>query len=110
MGMSVMATRVRHLVINDRIAVRVIEPDDKTPGGIILPGGSTTDVVRGVVVAAGQGRMTHDGSFRGLVVSVDDTVLFLKVSGTEVTVPAPEGKTQKLTVLHENQVLMILKD
>ena len=71
--------------LHDRVAVRRIEAEEKTAGGIIIPDTAKEKPQEGTVVAVGPGRWNEDGDERiPLDIEVGDTVIFSKYGGTEV--------------------------
>lgn len=88
--------------LGDRILIKLLEEDEKTPGGIIVPDTAKEKPQEGEVVAVGKGRILEDGTLRSLEVKVGDRVLFAKYSGTEVT----HGSDEYL-ILKEDDVLAI---
>jgi chaperonin GroES len=100
MGDNAMKFRPLH----DRVAVRRIEEDAKTPGGIIIPDTAKEKPMQGEVIAVGPGARNERGEIVALDVKVGDRVLFGKWSGTEVTI---EG--QELLIMKESDIMGILE-
>ena len=71
--------------LQDRVIVKRMEEVTTSAGGIVLPDSATEKPVRGEVIAVGPGKTLDNGEKRPLDISVGDTVLFGKYSGTEVT-------------------------
>lgn len=76
--------------LHDRILVRRMAEEEKTPGGIIIPDTAKEKPQRGEVVATGKGRVTEDGKTLPLEVKVGDKVLFGKYAGTELKLDGTE--------------------
>ena len=91
--------------LGDRILVKLLEEDEKSPGGIILPDTAKEKPQEGRVVAVGRGRLLEDGTVRPLEIRVGDTVLFAKYSGTEVN-----HEEKEFLILREEDVLAVLKE
>ena len=89
--------------LHDRVLVRRIEAEEKTAGGIILPGNAQEKPAEGEVVAVGTGTVTDSGDVRPLAVSVGDQVLFSKWGGDEITVDGEE-----LVVMEESKIIGII--
>lgn len=89
--------------LHDRVLVRRIEAEEKTAGGIILPGNAQEKPAEGEVVAIGTGTVTDSGDVRPLAVSVGDQVLFSKWGGDEITVDGEE-----LVVMEESKIIGII--
>jgi len=91
--------------LHDRILVKRIEAESKTPGGLIIPDNAKEKPVEGLVVAVGAGTRTKDGDLIPLEVKAGDRVLFSKYSGTEVKVQLDGGEH---LILREDDVLAVL--
>lgn len=91
--------------LGDRILVKLLAEEDKSPGGIILPDSAKEKPQEAKVVAVGKGRLLEDGTVRPLEVKVGDTVIFAKYSGSEV---AHENK--EFMILKEDDILAVLKE
>lgn len=91
--------------LGDRILVKLMEEEEKSPGGIILPDTAKEKPQEGKVVAVGKGRLLEDGTVKPLEIKVGDTVLFAKYSGTEVN-----HEEKEFTILREDDILAVLKD
>jgi chaperonin GroES len=89
--------------LNDRIVVEPAPKEEKTAGGIILPDAAQEKPLKGTVIAVGPGKRLDNGSLATVDVSVGDTVLYGKYSGTEVTI---DGKD--LVILRAEDVLAAL--
>lgn len=90
--------------LHDRVLVRRIEEDEKTPGGIIIPDTAKEKPQEGEVVSAGSGAKAEDGTVTPLDVKAGDRILFGKWSGTEVTVDGEE-----LLIMKESDILGIIE-
>ena len=86
----------------DRILVKLLEQEQKSPGGIILPDTAKEKPQEGKVVAVGKGRLLEDGTVKPLEVKVGDTVLYAKYSGTEVS-----HEEKEFLILREEEILAI---
>ena len=75
--------------LSDRVLVKVLEAEDKTKGGIVLPDTAKEKPQEAEVVAVGKGKI-QDGKTVALEVNVGDKVLFGKYSGTELMVDGEE--------------------
>jgi chaperonin GroES len=80
-----------------------LEQEQKTKGGIIIPDSAKEKPVEGVVVAAGNGKVTKAGKLRPIAVKEGDRILFGKYSGTEVKLDGVEH-----VILSEDEVLAVL--
>lgn len=89
--------------LHDRVLIKRLEEETKTPGGIIIPDNHKEKPAQGQVVAVGSGYRLKDGSIRLLDVKEGDKILFGKYSGTEVKVAGNE-----YLILKEEDILGII--
>ena len=89
--------------LHDRVIVKRLEEERKTPGGIVLPDSATEKPTKAEVVAVGPGKRTDDGKVHPVDVKVGDHVLIGKYSGTEVKVDG-----QDLVVIREDDIMAVL--
>ncbi|HSC25598.1 MAG TPA: co-chaperone GroES [Candidatus Babeliales bacterium] len=68
--------------LGDRVLVKLVEVEEKTTSGIIIPDAAKEKPQQGIIVAVGQGR-THEGKITPLSVNINDTVYFGKYAGTD---------------------------
>nr|MCS5564373.1 co-chaperone GroES [Oleiphilaceae bacterium] len=54
--------------LHDRVVVRRKEEEEKTAGGIVLPGNAKEKPSQGEVIAVGNGRILDNGETRALAV------------------------------------------
>lgn len=90
--------------LHDRVIVRRLEEERKSPGGIVIPDTVKEKPVQGEVVAVGKGKIMEDGKIRPLDVKVGDKILFGKYSGTEVKVG-----NEELLVMREEDIMGIVE-
>jgi chaperonin GroES len=90
--------------LHDRVLVRRVEAEERTPGGVIIPDTAKEKPVEGEVLAAGPGSRSEDGKLHPLDVKAGDRVLFAKWSGTEVIL---DGEDR--LILKESDILGILE-
>jgi chaperonin GroES len=90
--------------LDDRIVVEVLEAEEKTSGGILLPDAAKEKPQRGLVTAVGPGKLLKNGSRATPAVKKGDTVIFGKYAGTDVRIADDEFK-----ILKENEVLARLE-
>jgi len=76
--------------LHDRVVVKRIDSEDKTPGGIIVPDTAKEKPMRGEVIAVGPGARNDKGEVVAMDVAVGDEVLFAKWAGTEVKLDGVE--------------------
>ncbi|HZK49737.1 MAG TPA: co-chaperone GroES [Thermoleophilia bacterium] len=75
--------------LEDRVVVRVLEEEEKTASGIVLPDTAKEKPQKAKVVAVGPGRY-DDGALVPMGVAEGDTVIFSKYGGTEVKIDGGE--------------------
>ena len=91
--------------LHDRVAIKAIQQDTKTAGGIIIPDTVKEKPQQGEVLAAGPGRRSEQtGEIIPLGVSVGDTVVYSKYGGTEITIDGED-----LLILTSRDVLAIVQ-
>lgn len=90
--------------LGDRVVIEVIEAEEKTASGIVLPDSAKEKPQEGKVVAVGSGRVLDNGTKEPLEVKEGDHIIFSKYSGTEVTF---EGKD--LLIIRESDILAVTK-
>ena len=81
--------------LHDRVLIKVLDSEEKTAGGIIIPDTAKEKPQEGKVIAVGTGTKSEDGKTIPLDVKVGDRVLFGKWSGTEVKVNGKEYSIMK---------------
>lgn len=70
--------------LHDKVIIKPEDTKSVTKGGIVIPDDAIERTQRGVVVAAGPGRLDANGNYVGLYVSEGDYVIYAKYGGTEV--------------------------
>ena len=81
--------------LHDRVLIKVLDSEEKTSGGIIIPDTAKEKPQEGEVVAVGPGSKTEDGKTVKMDVKIGDKVLFGKWSGTEVKIDGKEYSIMK---------------
>jgi chaperonin GroES len=90
--------------LQDRVIVKRMEEETTSSGGIVLPDSATEKPIRGEVLAVGPGKILDSGEKRPLDISVGDTVLFGKYSGTEIKIDDEE-----LLVMREEDIMGVIE-
>jgi len=88
--------------LGDRVVIELVEAEETTASGIVLPDSAQEKPQEGKVVAVGSGAIV-DGKKVALEVKEGDQIIFSKFSGTEVKY---EGK--EYLILRENDILAIV--
>jgi chaperonin GroES len=86
--------------LGDRLIVEILEEEESTVSGIVLPDTAKEKPQRGRVLAVGPGARCEDGKRVELDVSVEDEVIFSKYGGTEIKLG-----TDDVLILRESDVL-----
>ena len=89
--------------LHDRVVVRRIEEDERTPGGIIIPDTAKEKPQEGRVVAVGPGKR-EDGKVIAPEVKAGDRILFGKYAGNEVVLDGEEH-----VIMHEEDILGVIE-
>jgi chaperonin GroES len=90
--------------LHDRVMLRRIEAEEKTPGGIIIPDTAKEKPVEAEVMAVGPGARDESGRIVPLDVKVGDRVLFGKWTGTDVIIDGEER-----LIVKESEILGVIK-
>ena len=90
--------------LHDRVLIKVLDSEEKTSGGIIIPDTAKEKPQEGEVVAVGPGAINESGKVAPMDVKIGDIVLFGKWSGTEVKI---DGK--EYSIMKESDIMGISK-
>ncbi len=91
-----MSTNIKPL--GSRVLVEVVESEQKTISGIIIPDSAQEKQQKGTVIAAGKGTESEK-----MEVKIGDVVLYGKYAGTEI-----EDGGQKFLILNQSDILAIV--
>jgi chaperonin GroES len=97
-----MAVKVRPL--DDRVLVKQCQAEEKTAGGIVLPDTAKEKPQRGVVVAAGPGKLLDSGVRGEMSLKKGHEVFYGKYAGAEIKIDG-----QEYVILRETDVLAIIE-
>ena len=89
--------------LHDRVAIKPMDHEEKTLGGIIIPDTAKEKPMQGKVIAVGKGAKDKDGNLIPLDVKVGDKVLYGKWGGTEVKVNG-----QEFIIMKESDIMGII--
>ena len=89
--------------LGDRIIIKVIENEETTKSGIVLPGTAKEKPMQGEVLAVGSGEMV-DGKKIPLELKVGDKVIYSKYAGTEVKMDGNE-----YLIIRQSDVLAVIE-
>ncbi len=90
--------------LHDRVVVRRVEDERKSPGGIVIPDTAAEKPMQGEVLAVGNGKIQEDGSVRPLDVKIGDKVLFGKYAGTEFRQDGEE-----VLMMREDDIMAVIE-
>ena len=90
--------------LHDRVLIKVLDSEEKTSGGIIIPDTAKEKPQEGEVIAVGPGAKSENGKISPMDVKVGDIVLFGKWSGTEVKIDGTE-----YSIMKESDIMGISK-
>src|ERR1041384_599944 len=94
------AHRMNLQPLGDRLIVEVLEEEETTISGIVLPDTAKEKPQRGRVLAVGPGSRNDKGELVPMDVAEGDEVIFSKYGGTEIKV-----ETDEVLILRESDVL-----
>jgi chaperonin GroES len=86
--------------LGDRLIVEVLEDEETTSSGIVLPDTAKEKPQRGRVLAVGPGARSDRGELIPLEVAEGDEIVFSKYGGTEIKLG-----TDEFLILRESDVL-----
>ena len=89
--------------LEDRILILPDAAEERTTSGLYIPEGAKEKPQQGTVVAIGPGKLSDKGERTPVSVTVGDTVLYGKYTGTEIDVAGV-----KHLIARENELLGIV--
>ncbi|MBE3575074.1 MAG: co-chaperone GroES [Firmicutes bacterium] len=88
----------------DRVVVQLLDTEEKTQSGIVIPDTAKEKPQQGKVLAVGPGRWDDEGKRQiPMAVKEGDHVLFAKYAGTEVKLDGEE-----YLILRESDILAVI--
>ena len=94
---------MKFMPLGDRVAVELVEQEEKTAGGIFIPDTAKEKPSQGIVLAVGSGARDEKGNLMPVDLKVGQKILFGKWAGTEVTI---DGK--KIMVMKVSDVIGVI--
>lgn len=88
--------------LGDRVLVKLLESEEKTAGGIIIPDAAKEKAQTAKVIAVGAGRKDVNGKLIPLDVTVNDVVYFGKYAGTELS-------DKEHLIIREDEILGVVE-
>jgi len=89
--------------LDDRVVIEVLEAEEKTAGGIVLPDTAKEKPKRGKVLSVGDGRRLDNGERAPFSVKKGDEVIFTSYAGTEIKLDGEE-----LMIMSEDDILAVV--
>src|SRR5207253_8782006 len=86
--------------LGDRVIVELVEEEETTVSGIVLPDTAKEKPQRGRILAVGPGSRDEEGEYIKMDVEEGDEIIFSKYGGTEIKVGADE-----VLILRETDIL-----
>lgn len=90
--------------LGERVVIKMLESEETTKSGIVLPGSAKEKPQVAEIVAAGPGGRDDKGKEIKMEVKVGDKVLISKYAGTEVKIDNTE-----YTILKQSDILAIVE-
>jgi chaperonin GroES len=90
--------------LGDKVAVKRLDAEETTAGGIVLPDSARDKPLQGKVLSVGDGRRLADGNRATHQVNEGDRVLFTSYAGTEFIVDGEE-----VLIMNEDEILAVLE-
>jgi len=91
--------------LSDRIIVKAVTAEEKTPGGIVLPDTAKEKPQEGEVIAVGPGKLLDSGKVSPIDIKVGERVVYSKYGGTEIKLDG-----QEVVVLRQDDVLGVVEN
>ena len=91
--------------LGDRLIVEVLDEEEQTVSGIVLPDTAKEKPQEGTILAVGPGRIGDDGKREPMDVSEGQKVLYAKYAGTEFKVD-----NEELLIVSQKDILAIVQD
>jgi chaperonin GroES len=86
--------------LGDRVIVEILDEEEMTVSGIVLPDTAKEKPQKGKILAVGPGPRDEDGEYIKMDVEEGDVVIFSKYGGTEIKVGSED-----VLILRESDIL-----
>ncbi len=90
--------------LGDRLIVEVLEEEQTTSSGIVLPDTAKEKPQEGLILAVGPGRTLDDGKREQIDVKEGQKVLYAKYAGTEFKIDSDE-----LLIVSQKDILAVVE-
>ena len=94
---------MRVVPLGDKVVVKRLQAEERTAGGIVLPGSAQEKPQEGRVLSVGDGPLLPSGERSPQQVREGDRIVFRSYAGTEVKVDG-----EQLLILREEDILAVL--
>ena len=88
--------------LGDRVIIKVLEKEEKTSTGIVLPDQAKEKPQEGEVKAVGPGKTLDDGTKVQMEVKTGDRIVFSRYAGTEIKIGVEE-----YLILRQDDILAV---
>ena len=88
--------------LGDRVIIKVLEKEEKTSTGIVLPDQAKEKPQEGEVKAVGPGKTLDDGTKVQMEVKTGDRIVFSRYAGTEIKIGGEE-----YLILRQDDILAV---
>ncbi len=88
--------------LGDRVVVKVLEVEEKTASGIVLPDQAKEKPQQGEVMAVGPGKVLDNGTRLEPEVKVGDKIIFSRFAGTDV-----KAEGEDYLILRQDDILAV---
>lgn len=89
--------------LGDRVLVKVIEKEEKTKSGIVLPEQAKEKPQEGEIIEVGSGKLLDDGTRVEPEVKVGDKVIYSKFAGNEI-----EQDDETYLIMRQDDILAVI--
>ncbi|MCC2502277.1 co-chaperone GroES [Bacillus paranthracis] len=89
--------------LGDRVVIELVQAEEKTASGIVLPDTAKEKPQEGKVIAVGTGRVLENGERVALEVAAGDLIIFSKYAGAEVKYEGTD-----YLILRESDILAVI--
>jgi len=89
--------------LGDRVVIKLLESEETTKSGIVLPGSAKEKPQMAEVLAVGPGGLV-DGKEVKMEVKIGDKVIYSKYAGTEVKLDG-----QEYIIVRQNDILAVVE-
>jgi chaperonin GroES len=90
--------------IGEKILIKRVEAEAKSPGGIVLPDSAKEKPKEGKIFALGDGKLLKNGERAKFQVKKGDRVIFASYGGTEVKIDSEE-----YLLMSEEDILAVIE-